>query len=366
MPSHEISNLVVTRHSLFCDKISVNLDAMAVLIKQLKGMGTTFDDTMAVGLSVAPLNVIELAPVATSIITLFNCYLSWKGVIYCIIEEVKTINSEHSFAICAAAALQLQRDCAICHKTSHVGEISLLNPLNAKCKLNVKADNVNSKMGAGSFSKLTKQTSKNDQNGMSKSQEHPAMAQKSRWNERSADRIMLDGGTTTHPKPKSGKVLDHRVIDSLIYLADDSIISASHVGARKMNVQNDDGNMRISSSDAPIVPDSSMSLLSIPALMSKNIAVMFILGYATLLDIRDVLKSLGCATQDKDGLFYVNDDGSAQPPKTAKSSVARVCAMVAKHEPKLTRKNVDSEDTSGSLIELGINPDKKARDTSAT
>lgn len=51
-----------------------------------------------------------------------------------------------------------------------------------------------------------------------------------------------------------------------------------------------------------------MSVLLIPELIEKNIAVFFLPRKAVLIDLEDITAFLGYATQYQDGLFYISDN----------------------------------------------------------
>lgn len=72
----KMSDFVGTRYSSLGDDMSAHVAVMAALIEQLRGMGITFDDTLAVGILVSSLDVTELAPVAALIETLLDDSLS--------------------------------------------------------------------------------------------------------------------------------------------------------------------------------------------------------------------------------------------------------------------------------------------------
>lgn len=145
-----------------------------------------------------------------------------------------------------------------------------------------------------------------------------------------ADRIILNYRTTSYLKLNGEHVREKCGKKSSIYLADNSAINSIHVGVRKSDVMNDYGSMSISLSNTLFVPNASISLMSIPGLVKKYIAVLFMLGYARFLLVRERFKSLGYATQYENGLFYVNDDGSTCPFEVANHLTAGVRAMMAK------------------------------------
>lgn len=109
--------------------------------------------------------------------------------------------------------------------------------------------------------------------------------------------------------------------------------------------------MRLSLSDTHVMSDASMSLLSVPALVKKDITVLFMLRYATLFDFRDDFKVFCYATKDPDGLFYANKNASASATRHVKNHIATVRAMIAKntHNTKKSKDRVkrnDHEDTA--------------------
>ena len=64
-----------------------------------------------------------------------------------------------------------------------------------------------------------------------------------------------------------------------------------------------DGQRDVNLTNTLVAPDVSMSLLSIPALVDKNISVLFMPKNAILIDLEDDNAILGIATQS-------NQDGS--------------------------------------------------------
>ena len=50
-----------------------------------------------------------------------------------------------------------------------------------------------------------------------------------------------------------------------------------------------------------------MSLISIPSVVKKNIVQLFLPGIAILFDLEDEYLILGYASQDENGLFYIDD-----------------------------------------------------------
>ena len=94
-----------------------------------------------------------------------------------------------------------------------------------------------------------------------------------------------------------------------IKLADDSTISFNMEGKRKVSWMTSEGKREVNLSNTLVAPDISMSLLSIPALVDKNIAVFFMPKKALLIYLEDNNSILGIATQSlRDGLFYIEEN----------------------------------------------------------
>lgn len=99
------------------------------------------------------------------------------------------------------------------------------------------------------------------------------------------DKMMLDSGTTSHLTPLADRVQSTTRSDIYSTLADNSKMRATHVGLRKVRIQDDVRS--VSLSDTLIVPDAGMSLMSVRALVNKNTSVLFMPGHAVMFDILD-------------------------------------------------------------------------------
>lgn len=107
--------------------------------------------------------------------------------------------------------------------------------------------------------------------------------------------MMVDSGITSHMTSQSEKVTLQQTCSISIYLADDSIVSATQMGVRKVKWQCQSGLMTVSHSRTIVAPDIKKSLLSVPALVKKDIAALFVPGKAMLIDLLDENKILGYA-----------------------------------------------------------------------
>lgn len=106
--------------------------------------------------------------------------------------------------------------------------------------------------------------------------------------------------------------LEHKVTNSKstnipIIVACYLKITDTAEGLREINWKTDDGYVSIKISNMIVVQDLSMRLHSITSSVNKNIAMLFMLGKAFLIDLEYYLSILGYASQEED-LFYI--DGS--------------------------------------------------------
>ena len=98
------------------------------------------------------------------------------------------------------------------------------------------------------------------------------MAQvKTSENKRRPDKMMLDSGATSHITSLGDRVGEKRAHSTPIHPADDSTMRPTHNGTRKVTFMTDHGCQRVKLSNTLVVPDASTSLLSVPALVRKDI-----------------------------------------------------------------------------------------------
>lgn len=92
-----------------------------------------------------------------------------------------------------------------------------------------------------------------------------------------------------------------------------------------------------------------MSLLSIPSLVGKEIAVLFMPSQAVFIDLQDGNSILGYGTRGEDGLFYVKDRQDDVPKVKGKSpSMKAMLAIVKEHAQVETDSDgyLESDDSS--------------------
>ena len=92
----------------------------------------------------------------------------------------------------------------------------------------------------------------------------------------------------------------------------------------------------MSLSSTLVAPDIETSLLSVPALVSKNIGVQFLPGKAMFLDLLDKNHILGDAKQKTDGLFYIAYKQDKDPVDTSDDET-NFRAMMATASPSVVQ-----------------------------
>lgn len=87
----KMAELVSLHYTDRKDDISTHIDRMAALIEKLKGMGLSIGDTMAIGILVASIKVVKLAPVVAAIKTIPSADMKWDTVATRLIEDWKDL-----------------------------------------------------------------------------------------------------------------------------------------------------------------------------------------------------------------------------------------------------------------------------------
>lgn len=267
-------------------------------------MGSRLEDSATIGILMSSLQVPKLAIVTASIKTIPQRNLKWQHVSARVIEEAANLRQASDSGFKANA---VSIHCQICSRSSHSTERSFLNPLNPDNKLQLSNGAVQhiltpSKRKEYRVKSHTPGKSKQSKSGGS------AMAKiKSRQKNQKSDWRLMDSSTTSHMTPFSEKVRSTSPCDVTINLADDSSANAQVKGTRMVKWFGDGGSMNVHLSETLVVPDMALSLLSVPALTTTKISVLFMPGKAFLVDLENSFSILGTAVQDDDGVYYIPD-----------------------------------------------------------
>lgn len=85
----QMSELVSTWYNSLNENISAHVDQLDGLVKQLKGIDTTLEEDLAMGMLVTSIHMAELLQVTQSIKTLSKCHINWEDIDKLLIEEAK-------------------------------------------------------------------------------------------------------------------------------------------------------------------------------------------------------------------------------------------------------------------------------------
>lgn len=342
-----MSELVSIKYTSLGDDIDKHIDKVEGLIEKLRAMGTVFDDSLAIGILVASIDLPEMAPATAAIKTLADKDVNWESISSRLIDEAKNLKSGTRTRSHAASQC-----CAICGKTNHTTDRCFLNPLNPNNKLDLKSkyDKSNSASDGPNNEGSNDDDDVKSKKGNKKTKQRSAMARTDSKLHRRPDRMMLDSGTTSHLTSHADRVSNTRRVSVPITLADDSKINGTSRGTRQVSWKTEHGDVQISLSNTIVVPDLSMSLLSIPSLVNKNVAVLFMPGKAVLIDLEDNFSVLGYATQEDDGLFYIDDHQNSVPAFNSRSNQFGKAMMAVVIQEAKSKQNSDKDITRDAEI----------------
>ena len=324
----KMTDLITMKYKSLKSDITKHIDLMAAAVEQLKGMDVTIQESFAVAILVASVEVPALRPATTAIKTLAENDLKWETVAERLIEEAKGLK-EALYGESSRAAVT-NSVCGICRKTGHETDRCWLNPLNPDNKLGLTADK------REMAERQASAAGKSDKNGRKKSRKkakkdkRAAMAKTKQPGE---DVMLVDSGTTSHITARSETVSSRSGCDISIALGDDSKVKATEKGDRRVQWAGEDGPRTIRLSETLIADDIAISLLSVPALVNKGIGVIFLPGKAMFVDLQDNMKVLATASQAEDGLFYISDQQDSVPavPKTNQPVLRAMMAIAKEH-----------------------------------
>ena len=275
----KITELVSIRYKNVRKDIAKHVDKMSGIVSELKGMKMNLEDTLTVGVLVASIEAPELSAVAAAIKTLAEDDLKWENVAARFIEEWKNLKSDTFKGQANRATVE----CDFCGREGHTQDDCWVNPENPNNRLGLK------KKAKGKGKKVKKKTDSDDEsadeqrtNGKKKKSkgqksQRAAMARtKSRNPKRSADKMLLDSGTTSHMTPYVHLVKNKEYCNVSISLADDSTISADEIGVRPVMWKGENGPIEVTLSDTLVTPDAAVILLYLLVIVNKGIAVLFV------------------------------------------------------------------------------------------
>lgn len=244
---------VVTPIQLGTRRHGKNIDKMDGLIEQLRAMGTTFDESLAIGILVASIDVAEVHPATAETETFSEQDVDWEDVSFRLIEEVKNIKQGSLNRSYAATQF-----CESCGKTNHGTAKCFVNPLNSKTKLDLKSKTENSKLSDKGEDKEEETESRTKKKKKKKKKQRSATARTGNASYRNVEKIMLDSGTTSQLSSLENKASNSKSTNVTITLVQDSIVTATAQGTRQVSSKTDDSDVDIKLPNTILVPNLAM------------------------------------------------------------------------------------------------------------
>lgn len=346
--------LVSIRYTNPKQDIAKHIDRMAALFEQLTAMEATMDESLQVGILIASIEVEDLRAVSAAIKTLADDDVKWDTVAERLIEECAALKkASHAPHSSAAAKGKGKKLCSFCSRPGHVAKNCWINPANPNNRLKAlhKAGE-EPKSTNSSHDEEPAERPKKVKKSKKASAHRAAMACTGSKTTRRPDAMMVDSGTTSHMTCKADRVSNKSQCSVSITLADDSQVTATQVGVRMVTWNGLKGTTRVSLSDTLVAPDFKTSLLSVPALVKKNIGALFLPGKAMFIDMLDRNNILGYAFQKPDGLFYISDYQDENPvdstddEKTVRAMMATATSAAARDETGSS--DHEEEESSGT------------------
>lgn len=144
-----MSKLGSSKNFSLRDSISTHVDKIAALIKQIRSMGTTFEDTLAVGMLVASIQVAEPAPITAFINTLSDDRITWDADTTQSIKETQSLSNITNSDARANAASGEREPFHLCKNISHRTYNFFLNLLGGNSKIDLQDEVISDIMENG-------------------------------------------------------------------------------------------------------------------------------------------------------------------------------------------------------------------------
>lgn len=119
---------------------------------------------------------------------------------------------------------------------------------------------------------------------------------------------MLESRTTSHMTPHVNLVTDTMVRSTEVILDDESSVAGDGKGVRTVRWKTENGLRTVRLSTTLHIPKMAIILLSVSALVKKNIGVIIFPKRTILIDLEDDHASIEYALHDTDELFYISGD----------------------------------------------------------
>lgn len=118
--------------------------------------------------------------------------------------------------------------------------------------------------------------------------------------------LVLDWGTTSQITPNKRNIQEARNCHVPILIVDNSEVDACRRDIQNVSWSGEDGVTNVSLSNTLVTPRLLMSVLSVPALASKEICTLFTPQRPLLIDMHDDFRIIGYAPNHANGLYYIS------------------------------------------------------------
>lgn len=260
------------------------------------------DESLSVGTLIASIEVAEMSPVVAAIRTLADTDVKWESVAECLFDEWRGLKKTVQTGETGAAATV---PCNYFSRPGNRAETCWIHPASPNNRLDRLKGG--SKNRSGNIFADGKRPADKPKREKKKGGERAAMPRTGPKTARNPDYLMVDSGTTSHMTARSDCVSNQTGCGVDIQLADHSTVTATKTGIRTVVWQSHAGPTRVSLSNTLVAQSIKTILLSVPALVKKDIAVLFVPGKALFIDLPNDNTVLRYAQQRADGLFYVSD-----------------------------------------------------------
>ena len=161
--------------------------------------------------------------------------------------------------------------------------------------------------------------------------------------------MIIESDTRSHITPLGQKVSNQESCKVSIALGENSKIRAFSQRTRLVQWMAEDRPVSVTFFNVLVTPEVCRSLLSVPALVKKGLAVLLVPKRALIINLNDGNKVVGTPHQDKTGFFYISDkDYSSSHDQDDGSETARNIISVA----ELSRTRYSTKTGSISRMDL--------------
>eukprot|EP00737_Agarophyton_chilense_P000933 gb/GEZJ01001039.1/.p1 GENE.gb/GEZJ01001039.1/~~gb/GEZJ01001039.1/.p1 ORF type:complete len:312 (-),score=43.94 gb/GEZJ01001039.1/:3064-3999(-) len=287
-------DLVSTKDNNIHDGLGAYIDRMRSMMSKLEATNMSLSEQLQIGLLVASIEAPELSAVCAAIKTLCDDQTTWETITTRLLDENRTLRLRHPQRANPAHSSEVQ--CASCHRSGHETRTCLLDPTNPDSRLGIKVNGkTRKKKNKGGKDVENKENKDKQNNDKNVNEMRAAVARAIVVRTPKLEEFILDSGTTIHMTPHLDSLEQTRTCNVNIALGDDSIVKAGVEGTLTVKWNHCEQNTTVKLTRTLGLESLSMNLLSIPALTSDDLDVLFMPDHAYIIDLRDKFQIIGTA-----------------------------------------------------------------------